>query len=102
VQNGKVVVSNHLNVHNHEISKTQHAKFPRVRTKIPHDVLSAVRRMHARNENGRTIWNYIRHNAELDIQMKDVHNLLQRMERDNYTAPTQEERVDKYLSDFTK
>jgi hypothetical protein len=63
--------------------------------------MPTVRRMHERDEDRCTIWNYIRDVADVDIEMKDPHNPAQKMGRENYTAPTSEGRVRKYLSDFT-
>ena len=57
-------------------------------------------RMADKGAERRAIWQFIGDNGGGDVEMRDVHNMVQKLRRNGYSAETLEGRVDNYLEDF--
>ncbi|KAE9037849.1 hypothetical protein PR001_g8208 [Phytophthora rubi] len=96
----KIRVTLHSRVHNHRLSEDVFNQYSRVRVNLPDDVVGHVNQMLSHHSERRSIWHFVRDNADSELSMKDIHNLVARLARQNYSAPTLEGRIDKYLRDF--
>jgi hypothetical protein len=97
-----VCVTAHQNVHNHPVTKAHCKRYSNIRNVVPETIAKQVRQMRRRNDPRRTIWQFVPDNGGDEMSMKDVHNLMAKMQREDYTADTIEGRVEKFLHDFAR
>ncbi|GMF10915.1 unnamed protein product [Phytophthora lilii] len=78
----QVHVTNQHAWHNHEVSEELYRSYPVVRNALDDDVLATVNILRKAEANRKKILEYIIENTSQSPKMKDVHNLLSKMKRE--------------------
>lgn len=81
-QGWRVHVTNQHAWHNHEVSEALYNSYPEVRNALGPDVLATVNILRKAEAKRRKIFEYIVEHSPQQPRMKDVHNLLSKLKRE--------------------
>lgn len=82
-QGWRVHVTNQHAWHNHEVSEALYKSYPEVRNALDADVLATVNILRKAEAKRKKILEYIVEHSPQQPRMKDVHNLLSKLKRDD-------------------
>ncbi|KAG6944337.1 hypothetical protein JG688_00017134, partial [Phytophthora aleatoria] len=99
--NWEVCITVQRTGHNHEVSQDVYPTYHEARHVSDDEVLSTVQTLHRAGANRKRILEYILDNTAVEPTMKDVHNLVTRLQQGSYAFPTIEERIRVILEDFS-
>lgn len=98
----EVCVTRQVAQHNHEVGPNIFKTYHENRRIEDEEVISTVQTLRRSGANRKRILQYILENTVVEPTMRDVHNLLARLQEDDYAFPTVEERVQAFLEDFAQ
>ncbi|RLN11027.1 hypothetical protein BBJ28_00009200 [Nothophytophthora sp. Chile5] len=82
----QIHITNQNAWHNHEVSETLYRSYPEVRNALGAEVLATVNILRKAEAKRKKILEYIIENTSQTPKMKDVHNLLSKMKRNEKTS----------------
>ncbi|KAG6943538.1 hypothetical protein JG687_00018390 [Phytophthora cactorum] len=98
--NWEVRITKQVTGHNHVVSSEAYQTYHEARVVSDDEVIATVQTLHRAGANRKRILEYIVESTTVVPQLKDVHNLVARLQQGTYGFPHIEDRIRAILEDF--